>query len=68
VRVERVTDLQRLAQGRHGLYQDSEVRCKKCGAPVAPRAMLERIGALLGSDRAMSAIASYCLTCRGILA
>ncbi|MEE9197210.1 MAG: 4Fe-4S dicluster domain-containing protein [bacterium] len=67
VRVEKVTDLRRLSQGRHVLYQGSEARCVKCGAPVAPRAMLDRLGDLLGGDAVFSAISRYCLECRKTL-
>ncbi|MFQ5897619.1 MAG: 4Fe-4S binding protein [Candidatus Methylomirabilia bacterium] len=67
VRVEQVTDLLRLSRGKHALYRDSEARCEKCGGPVAPRAMLDRIGALLGNNPAISTITQYCLPCRGAL-
>lgn len=67
VRVEKVTDLRALSEGRRTLFRDSEVRCERCGAPVAPRAMLDRITAILGEDRAVPAIVKYCLACRGTL-
>jgi ferredoxin len=67
VSVEKVTDLRRLIEGKRVLYRDREVRCEKCGAPVAPRAMLERISALLGPDPAVSPITRYCTDCRGML-
>ncbi|MFQ5915563.1 MAG: 4Fe-4S binding protein [Nitrospinota bacterium] len=64
VRVEKVTDFPRLAEGKHVLYRGGEARCVKCGAPVAPRAMLDRIGGLLGRHPAISMIRQYCLECR----
>jgi ferredoxin len=67
VRVEKVTELRRLAEGRRVLHRDREIRCLKCGAAVAPRAMLERIRGLLGTDPALSAVTRYCADCRGTL-
>jgi ferredoxin len=67
VHIEHATDVQVLSRGRQTLFRDSEVRCERCGEAVAPRAMLHRIGALLGEDRAIPAITTYCLTCRGTL-
>jgi NAD-dependent dihydropyrimidine dehydrogenase PreA subunit/coenzyme F420-reducing hydrogenase delta subunit len=67
LRVEKVTDFRTLSEGRRTLFRDREVRCESCGAPVAPRAMLDRISAILGEDRAVPAIVRYCLTCRGTL-
>ncbi|MFQ5840337.1 MAG: 4Fe-4S dicluster domain-containing protein, partial [Candidatus Methylomirabilales bacterium] len=68
LRVRRVTDLGRLALGKFALHRDSEARCEACGGPVAPRAMLTRISALLGNDQAtVSAITRYCVSCRGTL-
>ncbi len=67
VRVRKVTDLRRLSEGTRALYRDREVRCEKCGAAVAPHAMLERIRARLGTDPAMAVITRYCPACRGTL-
>ena len=67
VRIEKVTDLRCLAEGKRVLHRDREVRCLTCGAAVAPRAMLERIRGLLGTDPALSAIPRYCADCRGTL-
>lgn len=67
VRAQKVTDRQALSAGKRALFRDSEVRCEKCGAPVAPREMLGRISAILGKDPALSVITRYCLTCRGSL-
>ena len=67
VRAQKVTDRQALSAGKRTLFRDSEVRCEKCGAPVASREMLGRISAILGKDPALSVITRYCLTCRGSL-
>jgi len=69
VRVEKVTDLSRLAQGKHTLHLDSQIRCEACGAPVAPGAMLSRIAGMLGSEDSgtLSFITRYCTSCRGTL-
>ncbi len=69
VRVEKVTDLSRLAQGKHTLHLDSQIRCEACGAPVAPGAMLSRIAGMLGTEGAASLpfITRYCTSCRGTL-
>ena len=67
VGVEKVTDLSRLAQGKHTLHRDTEVRCESCGAPVAPGAMLKRIAGMLGPEDAgtLAFITRYCTACRG---
>jgi ferredoxin len=67
VRVEKVTDLSNIAQGKRILHRDSEVRCEGCGAPVAPGAMLRRIAGMLGPEDAgtLSFITRYCASCRG---
>jgi ferredoxin/coenzyme F420-reducing hydrogenase delta subunit len=66
VRLEKATDFRRLSQGKRELYRGSEARCVVCGGPVAPRAMLERISAILGEGPVTSTITRYCLDCRGI--
>lgn len=67
VHVDKATDLDRLSRGERTLYRDSEARCQRCGSPVAPRAMLDRIAALLGDAPALATISRYCLACRGTL-
>lgn len=66
LRLEQVTDLARLAEGECILDRSNEIRCQRCGAPVAPRAMLERIVGLLGSGEAATSsfITWYCFSCR----
>jgi ferredoxin/coenzyme F420-reducing hydrogenase delta subunit len=58
------TDLGRLSLGRIPVCQTGEARCEACGGPIAPKAMLEKIVALLGSDPSVSAISRRCLSCR----
>ncbi|MBI4497459.1 MAG: 4Fe-4S binding protein [Chloroflexi bacterium] len=67
LRVDRVTDVARLRQGRVTISQEREARCEACGAPIAPLRTLNRIAALLGSEDASLAswIGRYCLSCRG---
>jgi Fe-S-cluster-containing hydrogenase component 2 len=69
IRVEKMTDLSRLAAGKLPLYRDRETRCEACGASVAPRAMLERIAGMLTADdgSTLSVISRYCVWCRGPL-
>ncbi len=69
VRVEKVTDLLRIAHEKRTLHVDREVRCEACGGPVAPGAMLSRIAGMLGDEGSdtVSFISRYCVTCRGSL-
>lgn len=65
--VKRGFHLKRLAEGRCVLYHTADVPCKRCGGPIAPASMLERIASLMGNDPALEAIRSICLDCRGAL-
>ncbi|MFQ5849567.1 MAG: 4Fe-4S binding protein [Candidatus Binatia bacterium] len=67
VRVEKVANLSRLALGEVTVHRATEVRCEKCGGPVAPAEMLRKITVLLGSDSAVSTVTRYCLSCRGVM-
>ncbi len=55
------------AVGRRELRHDPTPACEICGGPVAPAAMLSRIGELLGEDggSTMSMIARRCINHRG---
>jgi ferredoxin len=68
ISLARRTDLARLGQGRTSLYRAELARCVACGAPIAPRTMLKRIAALLGSTYAatMPVLSRDCKDCRGI--
>lgn len=67
VQLDRVTDLGRLREGSRVLHRDSQPRCERCGGPVAPRTLLDRMRALLGTDPALTTITRYCTRCRGLL-
>jgi Fe-S-cluster-containing hydrogenase component 2 len=53
--------------GRRVLKQGEAGRCRRCGEPVAPTAMLERIRELLpdGSPELLDVLTGLCLDCRG---
>lgn len=69
LRLRREVDLRRLGAGRTIIYRDQTPRCVKCGAAVAPAAMIARVAALLGDDYpALAAtVTSYCMDCRGVV-
>jgi len=69
LRLQRITDVQRLSQGRVVLYQDRDGRCEACSAPIAPEAMLRQMKAMLGDENAsaLRVITRYCPDCRGWL-
>jgi ferredoxin len=60
-------DLADWAAGRREIRHEDTHRCERCGRTIAPAAMLERIGALLGPDhlRTLPVIAGLCIDCRG---
>jgi ferredoxin len=71
MRVDRVADPASLARGRTPLWVDTQVRCDKCGAVVAPQAMLRRVEAILSRGDTyrtgvMTAIGRRCPSCRGL--
>ncbi|MEK6620330.1 MAG: 4Fe-4S binding protein, partial [Chloroflexota bacterium] len=68
LRVERRTRARDLVAGRVALHRDEQERCRVCGGPVAPRAMLRRVATLLGDDAAALAVAleRTCSTCRQV--
>jgi ferredoxin len=69
LRIDKVTDLHALSQGRVTLYQSRDVRCESCGAVIGPAAMLSRIETLLTSEEDANAatiatITRRCPSCR----
>ncbi|MEE9256220.1 MAG: 4Fe-4S dicluster domain-containing protein, partial [bacterium] len=62
--LEKRTDLPALLRGEQTLYSDTTPRCENCGEPVAPQAMLDRIGAKLKDHPALPALSKYCVECR----
>jgi ferredoxin len=67
VQVEKRTDLPSLSQGKRVLHRDRQVRCERCGAPVAARALLDRFAAILGRDPVLATVTRYCADCRSTL-
>jgi ferredoxin len=70
ITLARRTDIERIGQGRTSVYQEETARCVTCGASIAPRRMLRRIEALLGSPFAatMPVLNQYCMACRSTAA
>ncbi|MDR7415445.1 MAG: 4Fe-4S binding protein [Armatimonadota bacterium] len=68
IRARRAVDVAELRRGVRTVYREEVVRCVACGAPVAPRRMLERVTGLLGEDgRAWEEVLSwYCSECRAL--
>ncbi|KKL62646.1 hypothetical protein LCGC14_2183110 [marine sediment metagenome] len=68
--VESVTDLAALAEGRVTLKRGSIALCKRCGNPVAPAAMLDKIRSLLEdadqSKTLLETVTELCPDCRGV--
>lgn len=66
VEVERRTTVETIA-GRRTLKRATAGRCRRCGAPVAPAPMLERIRELLPeeSPALLEVLTGLCLDCRG---
>jgi Pyruvate/2-oxoacid:ferredoxin oxidoreductase delta subunit len=64
--VHRRFDIAELRVGRHNVRTDSTVTCEVCGGPIAPSAMLDRIGSMLGPDHAgtLDPIGRRCIDCR----
>ena len=66
IRVGHRVDFGALAAGRIELNRSSTHTCERCGQPVAPTAMMDRIGDILGNDTAlMEHLTRLCLVCRG---
>ena len=67
ISVRRELDLDDLASGPRLVRRETVTACEICGEPVAPTAMLAKIGAMLGEDaeRTMSVIGRRCQRCRG---
>jgi ferredoxin len=62
-----VTDPVAVVAGRHDLKRGRLERCRRCGGPVAPAAMLERVSELLESQNPelLEILRSLCSDCRG---
>ena len=62
--LEKTTDLMPLAQESRTLFKDTVPRCEKCGEPIAPQAMLDRISGILAGHPSLEILSKYCLDCR----
>jgi ferredoxin len=64
--VHRRFDIAELKVGRHTVRTASTVTCEVCGGPIAPSAMLDRIGSMLGPDHTgtLDLIGRRCIDCR----
>ncbi|MBA3876951.1 MAG: hypothetical protein C0498_08445 [Anaerolinea sp.] len=68
IALRRVASRDALAQGATRLAGSDVASCVRCGRPVAPHAMLQRVAGLLGPKerRVMQILERYCLDCRAI--
>lgn len=64
------TDLAALARGRTTVKRAAVACCRRCGRPIAPAPMLERLGRVLESEeggRALArVVADLCVDCRAL--
>lgn len=67
IRVAKRSDSRALQIGVQELHRSETLLCERCGKPVAPKDVIERIGTMLGPDHAgaMSVISRRCIDCRG---
>ncbi len=61
-------DVDLLVGGRRTLNSGASLLCEFCGKPVAPSAMMDRVGELLGEDftATMGYLTRRCMDCRGL--
>lgn len=68
--VDRGTDLGALTRGRAVLKRATMAPCRRCGRPIAPDAMMDRIRVLLGgeeeSEELVRVLTGLCSDCRGV--
>lgn len=62
--VEKVLELDRLNKPAQAVFGDEIVRCKACGGPVAPRAMLDKLRSRLEAAGAPTSQLDICPACR----
>jgi ferredoxin len=66
IEMERGVDIGSAGRGSAKIARSALTRCRRCGEPVAPIAMLDRISAMLPDDPLMmEPIGSLCTDCRG---
>lgn len=68
LRVEARTDLPTILGGMRELKRGTVATCRRCGRPVAPSAMLQRLRELLPgqSEELLDLVGELCLDCRGL--
>ncbi|HSJ82625.1 MAG TPA: 4Fe-4S binding protein [Acidimicrobiia bacterium] len=66
IQIRPVVDVRRLREGRMRLFGSDLVTCRSCGGPLAPAAMLSRIGGLIDDARIMAVVGGSCSSCRGV--
>ena len=66
IMMRKATDLSILSRGRQVVYRGTDALCERCGATIAPQAMLDRIAELLGEEGyAAKHTTRLCINCRG---
>lgn len=67
IRLARGFDPDDWSRGRRQVRHEAVARCERCGKPVAPTAMLDRISTILGEDHpgTIELIGKRCIECRG---
>lgn len=66
VAVRAETDIGTLRRGPAEAASTTMVRCRRCGAPVAPEAMLVRVERLLGGEPGATSTTRLCGDCRSL--
>lgn len=68
ISVNGTTDLASILMGRVTLKEEEVARCKKCGHPIAPAAMLDKIQSKLSathkSEKLIKVLTELCVDCR----
>jgi len=66
ISLRRGVDTARLQAGPQEAMEDRLLLCRRCGGPVAPRRVVERVTAALGPQLASRRLAELCTECRGL--
>lgn len=61
------TDLTLLRAGPAVLFEEEAATCQRCGSPIAPMAMMDRVRDLLGDQHSatLEVVSTMCTDCRG---
>lgn len=67
IALQPATDVAMLKAGRAVLFEEEAATCRRCGSPIAPMAMMDRVRDLLGDDNpaALEVVSTLCIACRG---